>query len=119
MINDFFATLALENRDAILGRSRLLTRRNVALLSEWVEGEEAITWVPPASGTTALLKYAMNLPSRDLCIAILEETGVLFTPGSALGMEGYLRIGFANGTDVLREGLQRVSGFLSKHAAVA
>lgn len=43
---------------------------------------------------------------------LLEETGVLLTPGSALDMEGYLRIGYANHVDVLREGLGRVGRFL-------
>lgn len=49
--------------------------------------------VRPASGTTALLRYAVDLPSEDPCVRLLEAEGVLFTPGSALDMEGYLRIG--------------------------
>ena len=36
----------------------------------------------------------------------------MFTPGSALDMEGYVRIGYANHPEVLREGLERFSGFL-------
>ena len=37
----------------------------------------------------------------------------MLTPGSALGMEGYLRIGYANHTEVLREGLRRFSDHLA------
>lgn len=116
MINDHFATLALENRQAILGRSRALTRSNLKILTDWVEGERLMSWVPPQSGTTALLKYDLELPSRDFCVELLKETGVMFTPGSAMGMEGYVRIGFANGTEVLKTGLGLVSEFLSKQA---
>ena len=43
---------------------------------------------------------------------LLEETGVLFTPGAALGAEGTVRIGYANNVRILREGLEAVSGFL-------
>jgi aspartate/methionine/tyrosine aminotransferase len=114
VLDDHFATLALENADKILARSRIITRTNLAILEEWVRREPMISWVKPKSGTTALLKYAHPIPSRDFCMALLVDTGVMFTPGSALNMEGHVRIGFGNNTDVLRQGLPRVSAFLKK-----
>ncbi len=36
----------------------------------------------------------------------------MLTPGSAMDMEGYVRIGYANNRAVLEEGLPRVSRFL-------
>ena len=114
MINDHIASLALENHKALLDRSRALTRANLDLLSEWVENEPLISWVRPKSGTTALLKYDLEMHSREFCVDLLKETGVMFTPGSTMLMEGYVRIGFANGSDVLQAGLSRVSEFLSK-----
>ena len=36
----------------------------------------------------------------------------MFTPGCALDMEGYVRIGYANNRAVLEAGLERVSRFL-------
>lgn len=116
MIDDFFATLALENRDRVLARSRAITRGNLAILADWVAREPAIAWVRPRSGTTALLKYDLPMPSRDFCIALLEETGVLFTPGSAMAMEGHVRIGYANTPAILKAGLARVSEFLARRA---
>jgi aspartate/methionine/tyrosine aminotransferase len=116
MIDDHFATLALENRTAILARSQRITRGNLAILSDWVDSETLISWVRPRSGTTALLKYDLPIPSRDLCIAILNETGVMFTPGSAMEMEGHIRIGYANTPSILKEGLARISAFLAHHA---
>lgn len=114
VIDDHFATLALEHKDAILARSQRITRRNLAILSDWVDAEPLISWVRPMSGTTALLKYDLPIPSRDLCIALLAETGVMFTPGSAMEMEGHVRIGYANSTEVLQTGLARVSGYLQR-----
>jgi aspartate/methionine/tyrosine aminotransferase len=113
-IDEHFAALALENADRILERSRNITRTNLAILSDWVDHEPLISWVKPKSGTTALLKYDLDIPSRDFCIALLQDTGVMFTPGSVMEMEGYLRIGYANNTDILKQGLPRVSAFLKK-----
>lgn len=114
MIDDHFAAMALENADAILRRSQSITRENLAILAEWVDSEPLISWVRPRSGTTALLKYAIDMPSRDFCIKLLEETGVMLLPGSALDMEGWLRIGYSNSAEVLRAGLPRVSDFLAQ-----
>lgn len=113
MIDDHFAALALENRERVLARSHAITRGNLEILSDWVMNEPLITWVKPKSGTTALLKYDLEITSRDLCVRLLKKTGVMFTPGSALDMEGYLRIGYANSPAILREGLSRVSEFLA------
>ncbi|MEP2717496.1 aminotransferase [Pseudophaeobacter sp.] len=114
MIDDHFAALALEHRDQVLARSQAITRGNLQILADWVAQEPLISWVKPRSGTTALLRYDLDMPSRDLCIALLQETGVMFTPGSALNMEGYLRIGYANSEAILRQGLSRVSDFLRR-----
>lgn len=114
MIDDYFACLALEHSDKVLARSRAITRENLAVLADWVSEEPLISWVKPSSGTTALLKYDLPVSSRDFCIALLKETGVMLTPGSALNMEGYLRIGYANAPQILREGLSRLTGFLRR-----
>lgn len=119
MIDDLFATMALENADKILARSQAITRGNLAILADWVENEPLISWVRPRSGTTALLKYDLDMPSRDFCVALLRETGVMFTPGSAMEMEGYVRIGYANAPEILTAGLERVSRFLARRASRA
>ncbi|MEL6688671.1 MAG: aminotransferase [Pseudomonadota bacterium] len=114
MINDHFATLALENSDAVLSRARTITRGNLAVLSDWVEGQERISWVKPRAGTTAMLKLDVPMSSRDFCIALLKETGVMMTPGDAFDMEGYARIGYANTPSIIKEGLEKLGGFLSR-----
>jgi aspartate/methionine/tyrosine aminotransferase len=112
MIDDYFACLAMEAKDKILERSRQITRGNLQILDDWVTSQTHISYVKPKSGTTALLKYDLDLPSRDFCIQLLEETGVLLTPGSTMDMEGWVRIGYANDPEILNEGLDKVSTFL-------
>lgn len=113
MLDDYFAAMALEAKDKILARSHAITRENLAILDAWVAAEPAISYIKPKAGTTALLKYDFDMSSRDFCIRLLQETGVMFTPGSVMEMEGWLRIGYANSPQILREGLARVSTFLA------
>lgn len=113
VVDDHLATIALEAKDRILARSRDICRGNLALLDGWVRKEPKIGYVMPASGTVTLLRYDLDMPSYDFCVALLKETGVLFTPGSALGVEGTVRIGYANTPKLLEAGLVKVSGFLA------
>ena len=119
MIDDYFAAMALEARDKIIARAQDITRRNLAILDAWVQGEPSITYVKPKSATVALLKYDFDMSSRDFCVQLLEQSGVMMTPGSAMDMEGYVRIGFANTTEILSEGLSKTSAFLEKLRAKA
>ncbi|MEM5384353.1 aminotransferase [Paraburkholderia phymatum] len=112
MLNDLLASIALENRAAILERNHGILRTNLALLDAWIAKEPLLSWVKPKSGTTALVRVGVDMPSRDFCVALLEKTGVMFTPGSALDVEGYVRIGYTNNRDVLVAGLAKVSEFL-------
>jgi aspartate/methionine/tyrosine aminotransferase len=114
ILDDIFSSIALENRDKILARSRNLVRTNLATLDRWVQSESALSYVKPRAGTVTLLRYTVDMPSHEFCMQLLEETGVLFTPGSAFELDGCVRIGYANGGAILEEGLRRTSGFLRR-----
>ena len=112
MLNDLLASIALENRKAILERNHGILRSNLAVLDAWIVKEPLLSYVKPRSGTTALVRFDVDMSSREFCVSLIEKTGVMFTPGSALDIEGYIRIGYTNGRDVLVAGLERVSGYL-------
>lgn len=114
MIDDYFATMALEAKDKIIARSQQITRGNLEILDTWIAQEPSMSYVKPKAGTTALVKFSFDMTSRDFCVQLLERTGVMFTPGSVMEMEGWVRIGYANNPAVLREGLQKVSQFLAE-----
>lgn len=115
-LDDHFAALALEHADRVLERSRRITRQNLRILDEWIATQPHISYVKPNSGTTALLRYDLPMSSADLCRALQAETGVMLLPGSALDMEGWLRIGYACETEVLRKGLARFGEWLVQAA---
>ena len=112
MIDDLLAAIALEHQDKILARSRSIVRQNLATLERWIQAEPGVSYVKPEAGTVCLLEYGLDMPSREFCLRLLEETGVLFTPGSAFELEGCVRIGYANSHDVLEDGLRETSRFL-------
>lgn len=112
MLDDHFACIALECKEQILERSRSICQANREVLDAWISNEPLISYVKPQSGTVALLKYDLDMSSREFCVRLLESKGVMFTPGSVLEMEGYVRIGYANNPQVLKDGLQKTSEFL-------
>jgi len=114
MLDDHFAALALENSGRVLERSRKITRENLAILDEWIAGQPRISYIKPRSGTTALLKYDLPMGSADLCRQLQADTGVMLLPGEALDMEGWLRIGYACDTGVLRQGLALFGQWLAQ-----
>ncbi|KAJ9644039.1 hypothetical protein H2201_006626 [Coniosporium apollinis] len=104
----------------LLGRNIELARTNVALLERWVlKHDENCEWVKPVAGTTAFVKFhreGKEVDAEVLCKRLLEETGVLFVPGSCFGKEfgGYVRIGYVCETEVLKEGLEKARAWLRK-----
>jgi aspartate/methionine/tyrosine aminotransferase len=117
VVDDILAAIALEHRDTILARSRAMVRQNLATLDGWIrEQGGAVSYVRPKAGTIALLRYSFDMPSRDFCVRLLEEAGVLFTPGSAFEVEGCVRIGYANAHAILVDGLRETSRFISRLA---
>ena len=112
MINDHCASLALENKEKISERNMEILKTNIQILDQWINQEPHLSYIKPNGGTTALFKYDYTISSRDFCTEILNKTGVLFAPGSAMNMEGWIRVGYANDTEILKAGLTLVSEYL-------
>jgi aspartate/methionine/tyrosine aminotransferase len=112
LIDDHLASLALEQAQAILARSRRIVRANLARLDAWIASEPRIHWVRPTAGTVTLLRYEATIDSVDFCRRLLEDHGVLYVPGSVLGMEGHVRVGFGNRGVDFEAGLPLTSRFL-------
>ncbi len=112
VIDDKLAALALANKDKIIARNRAILNANRKILDDWVKATPEVYYQRPEAGTTALVYYKKNMPSRELCKRLVKETGVLFTPGECFEMEGAVRIGYAFDPDVLQKGLDLFADFL-------
>ena len=114
MLDEYFAELALQAKDKILARNRAIIHENLQILDDWVKNTPRVSYVKPKAGTTAFVKIDTKLSSHEFCERLVKEKGVMFTPGSALHTEGFVRIGFANNKEVLKKGLELTAEFLKE-----
>ncbi len=113
IIDDYFATLAIENKDKIIKRNLEKIAIGKNILTSWACSEPKIHLVPPSGGTTAFVRYDANIPSSILCKKLQEETGVMILPGETLEAEGYLRIGYGNNFEQLQKALKIFSHWIN------
>lgn len=114
VLDDMLAGLALANKEKIFERNRAILLKNREILDKWVQETEGVHYVKPVAGTTALVYYDKDIPSYELCVRLIREKGLLFTPGSCFEMEGCVRIGYAFDSKLLQQGLDKFSEFLSE-----
>ena len=112
MFDEAIASIALQNREALLRRSREIVRGNLRILDDWVRSEPRLNYVKPMAGTTALVYYDYDLDSYAFCERMYHETGAFVTPGDCCEQPKSMRIGYASDPQVLRDGLKALSGFL-------
>jgi len=112
MFDEAVAAVALEHSEKLLERNRTIVRENLAILDEWVKSEPALTYTKPMAGTTALVYYNYDIPSYEFCEQMYRETGAFVTPGDCFEQPHSVRIGYANNTQVLKDGLEAFSAFL-------
>lgn len=112
ILDDYFSALALENRDKIAKRNFQIVRQGLETLNDWLNGEIYIKANRPMGGTTALLRYKKEIPSKILCRDLQAKTGVALLPGETMEMEGTVRVGFCSGVENLQTGLKLFSKYL-------
>src|SRR5574344_321292 len=114
-INDYLSSIALENKEKIIQNNLKICNENLEMLDNWIYSEPHITYKKPKGGTTAFLKYDINLPSKDLCLKLQKETGVMFLPGAVLEVENHLRIGYTGNKSELEKALNIFSNWLGQY----
>jgi len=93
-LDDYFAAVALENKDAIAERNFKIMNNGLSVLNNWLKNTPQVRCILPKGGTTVLLRYNKNIPSREFCKNLQKDTGVALLPGETLEMEGYVRLGY-------------------------
>ncbi|KAL5421439.1 hypothetical protein PMIN04_005599 [Paraphaeosphaeria minitans] len=107
---------------SLLARNIALAKTNMEIMDKFVlKNDDACDWVKPVAGTTAFVRFHRDgkpVDSVDFCEKLLEKTGVMFVPGSdCFGEEfkGYVRIGYVNHTEGVKEGLDKVTQFVRRN----
>ena len=113
--------LSPETIHSLLGRNIQLAKANLELLERFiVKHDEYCSFVKPVAGTTAFVKFERDgkpINAEVFCKTLQEKSGVMFLPGDVgFGDEfkGYVRIGYVNRTDVVKEGLEEARKFMRK-----
>jgi aspartate/methionine/tyrosine aminotransferase len=106
ILDDYFATLAIENKDKIIKRNLEKINFGKKILLSWAGENKKIYLVEPKGGTTAFVRYDLPLKSIELCEKLQKETGVMILPGETMEQDGYLRIGYGNNFDNLKKALK-------------
>lgn len=118
-LSDRLAQVALSpaRRPAILDRTRRIVRENLPLIEGWLHQHDPMfAWIPPQAGAIVYVRYNYAINSTDLVTRLRNEKSVLIVPGDHFGMDGYLRLGFGERPDYLRQGLERLQALLSSLA---
>jgi len=110
VLDEYFASVALEHREKIHERNFSIMIDGINSFTEWLTNEPLVTCTIPNGGTTALVKYNNDIPSRELCKKFQNRTGVALLPGETMEMEGYVRVGFCAAG--LRAALELFSTYL-------
>ena len=111
-MDDYFASLAVENKDKIIKRNLDKIAIGKKILTDWVKSETRVHLVEPKGGTTAFVRYNAPLSSVELCAKLQNETGVMILPGETLELDRYLRIGYGNNFEQLCKALEIFSNWL-------
>lgn len=117
VFDDFLATHVLQHRDLVLERNRSIVYRNLELVKKWVEQEPRVSVIFPRHVSTSFIKLDIPEDTEIFCIRLLQEQGVLLVPGNRFDKPGYARLGYCTQTDILEQGLVRLSQFLRQYDA--
>lgn len=115
-LSDRLARVALEpaRRREILARTRRIVRENLPLIEAWLRAHDPMfSWIAPQAGAIVYVRYQYPINSTELVTRLRDEKSVLIVPGDHFGMDGYLRLGFGERPDYLRQGLERLHALLS------
>ena len=101
-------------RERVLGRGRSLLATNVSCLAAWLDGRKGWSWVRPAAGGMAFVRYGYDIPSEDFSCRLRQKESVFVAAGSWFGLDGHIRIATGVETPVLAEGLARTANFVRR-----
>ncbi len=99
------------SQESVRNMCQEFQRRRDMLCRTFSEAKEA-SYPYPEGAFYLFFTHPKIKDSAEFASRLLEETQVALVPGSAFGMEGYLRLSYAVPQEVLREGVNRLISYL-------
>lgn len=94
VIDEYLSAIALENYEKILERSKSIVRNNKNILDNWMKSQPNLKYCGDSYSSTVLIKYDFDIPATELCIDILDKTGVLLCHGDCYEEQFTFRLGY-------------------------
>jgi len=116
-LSDHLACIAMEprRREEIFARTRGIVRRNYPVLEDWLKGHgDLFDYTPPVAGAIVFPRYTLPIGSLTLTEKLRLERSVLIVPGSQVGVDRHIRIGYGYDADKLKAGLERIDQTLEE-----
>ncbi len=104
--------LSDEVRPRILARTKELLTNNLDLTMSWVDADPHLKAIRPKAGAYLMMEYDHEMNSSELSERLRVEKDLLLVPGDHFGMDGWLRVGYGEDTDLLARGLARIHELL-------
>uniref|UniRef100_A0A060T9E6 ARAD1D14762p n=1 Tax=Blastobotrys adeninivorans TaxID=409370 RepID=A0A060T9E6_BLAAD len=119
LVDDLISSWAMSGRHKLLEYNNKLCRENLKIVDEFVtQSEGRVSLVRPQAGTTMFVQVnGSSKTTEEICRLLAEKYDTLAVPGETFGREGFIRIGYANEPEELREGLSRLNQLLKEHSA--
>ncbi len=93
---EFFSTLALRQKDALVERNLRIVGSNLCLLERFFrENGDLFCWSHPSAGSTAFPAILPDGSALEFCIRLVDRQGVLLLPGTVFEYDDrHFRIGY-------------------------
>jgi aspartate/methionine/tyrosine aminotransferase len=112
-LSELITAAALTNaKDILVQRCKEIAQRNFPIVQEWLEAnEDLLTWVPPDGGVLGFPKFDDSIATDSVTLAkrLVDEHGVLISPGEYFGQGEHFRITFMNPEGELNTGLRAIA----------
>ena len=114
VFNDMLATYVLAHRQQILKRNADILFGNLAIVQEWIDSQDRVSWVAPKGVSTSYIQLDIPMDDEEFCKKILKEKGLLLVPGSRFELPCGARLGYCAPRKTLKRGLNLLGEALSE-----
>jgi capreomycidine synthase len=112
-LTEFIALRTINKADALLSLHLAEARRNLHTLEKWIaENRSIIKWAPPEGGVCVFPQLCSVPDVEAFCRRLASAYSVLLVPGTCFDRPGHVRLGFGGSSEILSEGLSRLSAAL-------
>jgi len=115
-LSELLSAAALSKaRDILINRCKNIAHDNFPIIKDFIKDhDEQLAWVPPDGGIMCYPKFGSQKykSSLEFCTKLIQETGVLLSPGEYFGLDGHFRLTFMNHKGELKTALDILAKLL-------